>query len=146
MGTYRKCRKIGVPAPSEVSRSRIVSDWIYNWKIWNRACLQIQTRFRHKYNTKWVLSAKRQTGGGAKSALAFNWIDLQRFWHCKSLKWHPCEFKKVCKYGATMHIEGSRSLWRQIYCSGGLRSSNWLSSQLENLTMLCLPTAAVCSH
>ena len=69
-------------------------------------------------------AANWQTGGGAKSALAFFWIDLQRFWHCKRLRWHPCEFKKVCKYGATMHIEGSRSLWRKIYCSGGLRSPN----------------------
>ena len=79
-----------------------------------------------------------QTGGGAKSALALNWIDLERFWQCKSLNWHLCESKKVCKYGATMHIEGSRSLWRKNYPSGGVRSSNWLSSQLENLTSLDL--------
>ena len=79
---------------------------------------------------------KRQTGGGAKSALALNWIDLERFWQCKSLNWHLPESKKVCKYGATMHIEGSRSLWRKNYPSGGVRSSNWLSSQLENLTRL----------
>ena len=108
--------------------------WTDSWKIWNPGSSQIRPRFRHKYNPKWVLWVNGQTGGGAKSALAFNWIDLQRFWHCKRLRWHLCEFKKVCKYGAAMHIEGSRSLWRQIYCSGGLRSSNWLSSQLENLT------------
>ena len=71
---------------------------------------------------------KRQTGGGAKSALALNWIDLERFWQCKSLNWHLCESKKVCKYGATMHIEGSRSLWRKNNPSGGLRSPNPLHS------------------
>ena len=33
--------------------------------------------------------ANWQTGGGAKFALALNWSDLERFWHCKSLTWHP---------------------------------------------------------
>ena len=105
-----------------------------SWKIWNPGSSQIRPRFRHKYSWKWVLWVKRQTGGGAKSALALDWIDLERFWQCKSLNWHLPESKKVCKYGATMHIEGSRSLWRKNYLSGGVRSSNWLSSQLENLT------------
>ena len=83
-------------------------------------------------------AANFQTGGGAKSALALNWIDLERVWHCKSWSWHPPEFKNVCKYGVAIHIEGSRSLWRKKYPSGGLRSSNWLWSQLENLTRLNL--------
>ena len=82
--------------------------------------------------------ANGQTGGGAKSAVALIWIDLQKFCQGKYLRWHPTEFKKVCKYGAAMHIEGARSLWRKITRSGGLRSSNWLSSQLENLTRLNL--------
>ena len=84
-------------------------------------------------------AANWQTGGGAECALAFFWIDLHRFWHWKSLTWHPAEFKKVCKYGATMHIESARSLWRKNNPSGGLRSSNWLSSQLENLTRVTPP-------
>ena len=116
-------------------QTRIVqSAWTDSWKIWNPGSSQIRPRFWHKYSWKWVLWANGQTGGGAKSALALNWIDLERFWQCKSLNWHLCESKKVCKYGATMHIEGSRSLWRKNYPSGGVRSSNWLSSQLENLT------------
>ena len=108
--------------------------WTDSWKIWNPGSSQIRPRFRHKYSPKLVLWANGQTGGGAKSALAFFWIDLERFWYWKSLTWHPAEFKKVCKYGATMHIESARSLWRKNNPSGGLRSSNWLSSQLENLT------------
>ena len=116
-------------------QTRIVqSAWTDSWKIWNPGSSQIRPRFWHKYSWKWVLWANGQTGGGAKSALALDWIDLERFWQCKSLNWHLCESKKVCKYGATMHIEGSRSLWRKNYLSGGVRSSNWLSSQLENLT------------
>ena len=78
--------------------------------------------------------ANGQTGGGTKSGPALNWIDLRKGCQGKSFSWHPAEFKKVCKYGAAMHIEGARSLWRKIIRSGGLRSSNWLSSQLENLT------------
>ena len=108
--------------------------WTDSWKIWNPGSSQIRPRFWHKYSWKWVLWANGQTGGGAKPALALDWIDLERFWQCKSLNWHLPESKKVCKYGATMHIEGSRSLWRKNYPSGGVRSSNWLSSQLENLT------------
>ena len=116
-------------------QTRIVQiAWTDSWKIWNPGSSQIRPRFWHKYSWKWVLWANGQTGGGAKSALALDWIDLERFWQCKSLNWHLCESKKVCKYGATMHIEGSRSLWRKNYLSGGVRSSNWLSSQLENLT------------
>ena len=69
-------------------------------------------------------AANFQTGGGAKSALALNWIDLERVWHCKSYSWHTAEFKNVCKYGVAIHIEGSRSLWRKKYPSGGLRSPN----------------------
>ena len=69
-------------------------------------------------------AANFQTGGGAKSALALNWIDLERVWHCKSLSWHPAELKNVCKYGVAMHIDGSRSLWRKNNLSGGLRSPN----------------------
>ena len=84
-------------------------------------------------------AANFQTGGGAKSALALNWIDLERVWHCKSYSWHTAEFKNVCKYGVGMHIEGSTSLWRKKYPSGGLRSSNWLWSQLENLTRIQRP-------
>ena len=118
-------------------QTRIVqSAWTDSWKIWNPGSSQIRPRFRHKYSWKWVLWANGQTGGGAKSALALDWIDLERFWQCKSLNWHLCESKNVCKYGATMHIEGSRSLWRKNYLSGGVRSSNWLSSQLENLTRI----------
>ena len=98
--------------------------WTYSWKIWNPGSSQIRSRFWHKYSWKLVLWANWQTGGGAKSALAFFWIDLERFWYWKSLTWHPAEFKKVCKYGATTHIGGSRSLWRKKYPSGGLRSPN----------------------
>ena len=118
-------------------QTRIVQiAWTDSWKIWNPGSSQIRPRFWHKYSWKWVLWANGQTGGGAKPALALNWIDLERFWQCKSLNWHLPESKKVCKYGATMHIEGSRSLWRKNYLSGGVRSSNWLSSQLENLTRI----------
>ena len=83
-------------------------------------------------------AANFQTGGGAKSAVAFNWIDLERVWHCKSYSWHTAEFKNVCKYGVAIHIEGSRSLWRKKYPSGGLRSPNPLpvASGLGNLTIL----------
>ena len=106
-------------------QTRIVQiAWTDSWKIWNPGSSQIRPRFRHKSSWKWVLSANGQTGGGAKSALALNWIDLERFWQCKSLNWHLAESKKVCKYGATMHIEGSRSLWRKNYPSQGLRSPN----------------------
>ena len=120
-------------------QTRIVQiAWTDSWKIWNPGSSQIRRRFWHKYSWKWVLWANGQTGGGAKPALALDWIDLERFWQCKSLNWHLPESKKVCKYGATMHIEGSRSLWRKNYPSGGVRSSNWLSSQLENLTNSCL--------
>ena len=100
---------------------------------------------------------KRQTGGGAKSALALNWIDLERFWQCKSLNWHLCESKKVCKYGATMHIEGSRSLWRKNYPSQGLRSPNplqrvgwgtWLGnpSQCNVVMQVLLPGGQMCNQ
>ena len=78
-------------------------------------------------------AAEWQIGGGAKSALDFFWIDLHRFRQNKSWSCHTAQSKKVCKYGAKMHIEGSRSLWRKIIRSGGIRSSNWLR-QLENLT------------
>ena len=123
-------------------QTRIVQiAWTDSWKIWNPGSSQIRPRFWHKYSWKWVLWANGQTGGGAKPALALDWIDLERFWQCKSLNWHLPESKKVCKYGATMHIEGSRSLWRKNYPSGGVRSSNWLSSQLENLTT-CPPNLA----
>ena len=82
---------------------------------------------------------KRQTGGGAKSALALNWIDLERFWQCKSLNWHLPESKKVCKYGATMHIEGSRSLWRKNYPSQLLQRVGWgiwLSADMPKLVII----------
>ena len=106
-------------------QTRIVQiAWTDSWKIWNPGSSQIRPRFWHKYSWKWVLWANGQTGGGAKSALALDWIDLERFWQCKSLNWHLCESKKVCKYGATMHIEGSSSLWRKNYPSRGLRSPN----------------------
>ena len=72
--------------------------------------------------------ANLQTGGGAKSGPALTWIDLRKCCQGKSLSWHPAEFKKVCKYGAAMSIEGARSLWRKIIRSGGLRSPNPLRS------------------
>ena len=103
------------------------------WQIQNENGEKSKLKNAEIWTDKLVV-ANWQTGGGTKSALAFNWIDLRKCCQGKSLSWHPAEFKKVCKYGAAMHIEGARSLWRKITRSGGLRSSNWLSSQLENLT------------
>ena len=85
-----------------------------SWKIWKPASSQIQSSCRHKSNTTWSLSAEWQIGGGAKLALAFFWIDLHRFRQNKSWSCHTAQSKKVRKYGAEMHIEGSRSLWRKI--------------------------------
>ena len=94
------------------------------WEIQKRKWGEIQSeKMQYCERTNWR-RANGQTGGGAKSALALDWIDLERFWQCKSLNWHLCESKNVCKYGATMHIEGSRSLWTKNYPSQGLRSPN----------------------
>ena len=93
-------------------------------KIWKSSRSQIQSTFRHKYSTTRLLSAEWQTGGAAKSALASFWIDLNKVWQSKSWPWDPAESKKVWMYGVTMQIEGSRSLWRKIIRSGGIRSPN----------------------
>ena len=57
-----------------------------------------------------LVAEKWQIGGAAKSALAFFSIDLHRFWQSKSWCCHTALSKKVCKYGAKMQNEGSRSL------------------------------------
>ena len=84
-------------------------------------------------SAKWG-ALKWQIGGAANLALASFWIDLRKVCQSKSWPWDTADSKKVWMYGAKMHIEGCRSMWRKIIRSGGIRSSNWLSSQLENLT------------
>ena len=88
-------------------------------------------QYRELTNWRWV---NWQTGGGTKSALALFWIDLRKF--CQA-NIHPCIplNPNMCDmWGGTSHIFSARSLWKKIIRSGGVRSSNWLSSQLENLT------------
>ena len=70
------------------------------------------------------VAEKWQICGGAKSALAFFWIDLHRFWQNKNWSLHTAQPKKVCKYLAKIQNEGSRSPWRKIIRSGGIRSPN----------------------
>ena len=74
------------------------------WQIQKQEWWEILTE---KYSRIWndkLEAAEWQIGGGAKSALAFFWIDLHRFRQNKSWSCHTAESKKVCKYGAEMHI------------------------------------------
>ena len=119
--------------------------WSVGWHC-NKECYRnVPDKYRNMNTEKSNLKKYRiwsdkleapewQTGGAAKSALASFWIDLRKVWQSKSWPWDTAESKKVWIYGVTMQIEGSRSLWRKIIRSGGIRSSNWLSGQLENLT------------
>ena len=92
-----------------------------------------------KYDGNEVLSVNWQTGGGTKSALALFWIDLRKFWQANIRPCIPLNPNMCDMWGGTSHIFSARSLWRKIIRSGGVRSSNWLSSQLENLTRYCPP-------
>ena len=135
--------KISNPFSSQIQvwfQHKYSSEWVLsaNWQHW-----AVPDMWADKYKTKMVRNPIRkmktiwtdklevanwQTGGGAKSGPALTWIDLRKLCQGKCLRWHPAKFKKVCKYGATMHIGGSRSLWRKIIRSGGLRSPNPLRS------------------
>ena len=88
-------------------------------------------QYRELTNWRWV---NWQTGGGTKSALALFWIDLRKFWQANIRPYIPLNPNMCDMWGGTSHIFSARSLWRKIIRSGGVRSSNWLSSQLENLT------------
>ena len=75
-----------------------------------------------------------QTGGAARLALATIWNDLPKFLRCPGLLHVPQNPNMCAMWGGTSHIFSARSPWSKITRSEGVRSSNWLSSQLENLT------------
>ena len=124
---FQICRLTATQTCSTGSHDNIRQFLICVRQIQNKNIEKSKLRYAEIWTDKLEV-ANWQTGGGTKSALAFNWIDLRKCCQGKSLSWHPAEFKKVCKYGAAMHIEGARSLWRKITRSGGLRSPNPLRS------------------
>ena len=75
-----------------------------------------------------------QTGGAARLALATIWNDLPKFWQRPGPLHVPQNPNMCAMWGGTSHIFSARSFWSKITRSEGVRSSNWLSSQLENLT------------
>ena len=126
-----KCFKFAAEQPPRLVPQAHMTALSSSWYVPDKYKTKMVRNPIRKMKTIWTDKlevANWQTGGGAKSGPALTWIDLRKLCQGKCLRWHPAEFKKVCKYGATMHIEGSRSLWRKIIRSGGLRSPNPLRS------------------
>ena len=75
-----------------------------------------------------------QTGGAAKSALASTWNDLRKWWGCLGLGHVVQNPMMYDTWGGASHFFSARSLRSKIPCYQGIRSPNWHSCQLGNLS------------